>query len=211
VSFNFSNPSATENLTGVTYSSTDTTSISSACPLLPATWVPPTGSGPCTVSAANPASVTPQTITISATGTGAFGPVTTTQSFTYAATPASCTVSATTFNPGSTGTISCTGFEPNITVAATLHSLPVGLGTISTGATGVFTLPFTVPTSVPAGTHTISIDSGSTALVTSDPFTVGVLAATGVDVAGPLGAAGALLVTGLAIVFYRRSRSLRTR
>ena len=210
VSFNFSNPSATENLTAVTYSSTGTTSLSSTCPGLAATWVPPTGSGLCVVSATKPASVTPQTITISAIGTGAFGPVTTTQSFTYAATPASCTVSATTFNPGSSGTISCTGFQPNITVTGTLHSVPVGLGSVNTGATGAFTLSFVVPKGTAAGTHTISLDSGSTALDTSDPFTVGVLAATGVDVAGALGVAGALLAIGGSLLFYRRSRSLRT-
>ncbi|HEX4401666.1 MAG TPA: LPXTG cell wall anchor domain-containing protein [Galbitalea sp.] len=212
VKFNFTNAGASENLTDVTYSSTGTASLGSACPSLATTWVPSgAGSGSCTVGLANPASVSPQTVTISATGTGAFGAVTTTQSFTYAATAATCTVSATTFNPGNSGTISCTGFQPNITIGGTLHSVPVSLGSVSTGAAGAFTLSFVVPKGTAAGTHTISIDGGSTALVTSDPFTVGVLAATGVDVAGPLGAAGVLLAVGGVFLFYRRSRSLRTR
>ena len=210
VKFSFTDPSATENLTGVTYSSTGTASLGVGCPSLATTWVPPTGSGVCTVGATSPASVTPQTITISATGTGEFGPFTATQSFTYAATQATCTTSATTFNAGSSGTLTCSGFQPGATVTATLHSSPIVLGSTSTG-TGAFTFTFTVPKSVPVGTHTISIDAGGTALVTSDPFTVGRLAETGVNVAGPLGAAAALLALGGALVFYRRSRSARTR
>jgi uncharacterized membrane protein len=96
-------------------------------------------------------------------------------------------------------------------VTGILHSVPASLGSVSTGTTGAFTLSFVVPKGTAAGTHAISIDSGSTALDTSDPFTVGVLAATGVDVAGPLGVAVVLLAIGGALVFYRRSRSFRTR
>jgi hypothetical protein len=212
IGFNFSNSGASESLTSVTYSSTGTASIASACAGLATTWAVPgsAGSGQCVLQATHPASTTPQTVTVTAVGTGAFGPVTTTKSITYAASAATCTTSATTFNPGSSGTITCSGFQPGITVTATLHSSPIALGSTSTG-TGAFTFAFTVPKSVPAGTHTISIDGGGIALATSDPFTVGVLAETGVNVAGPLGAGAALLALGGALVLYRRSRSARTR
>jgi LPXTG-motif cell wall-anchored protein len=209
VRFSFSNSGASEDITGVTYSSAGTASIATACPGLTTTWSHSgtASSGQCVVAAANPATTTPQTITITAVGTGSFGAVTTTQSFTYAATPATCTTSATTYNPGGTGTITCSGFQPNITVVVTLHSSPVTLGTVSTGAGGTFTFSFVIPKTTLAGAHTISIDSAGTALVTSDPITVGLLAETGVNVAGPIGAAVALLMLGGALVFLRRRRA----
>jgi hypothetical protein len=226
-SFAFTNPDATEDLTDVHYTSTGTASIADACPSLSTVFdaTSHTGSGTCVVDLAKPATTTPQTVTVTATGTGSFGDVVTTQSFTYAATPAACSLSATAFTAGDSGTLDCTGFEPDTNVTLTLHSAATALATVNTG-TGDFTGNFTIPTSTVAGTHTISVDLGSTALLTADPITVaaaaggtgsgtgsdgtsGGLAFTGTDVRTPLGAAGALLLAGLGMLLYRRRRTAR--
>ena len=211
VKFSFDNAGSSSDTTGITYSSTATASIASDCPTLATTFfanppLGPNGSGLCTVDLL-PASETPQTVTITASGTGPLGPVSQSITFTYAATPASCTTSAGTYKAGASVTVTCVGFEPGLTGNAVLHSAPVALGSFSTG-TGSFSFTFTIPSTFDAGAHSVTINLGTFPLSITPSFLVtSALAATGVETGVPLGIAAVLLALGAAIVVYQRRRT----
>ena len=213
VKFSFDNAGSSADTTAITYSSTATASIATACPTLATTYFAyapsgPNGSGECVVNLL-PASEAPQTVTITAAGTGPLGAVSQSITFTYAATPASCTTSNASYNQGATVTITCVGFEPGLTGNAVLHSAPVALGSFSTG-TGAFSFSFTIPTSFAAGTHSVTIYLGTSPLAITPNFTVAAaLAATGTEAAAPLGIAGVLLALGAALLVYQRRRAIR--
>lgn len=211
VRFSFDNAGSSADTTGITYSSTSTASIATACPALATTFyanppLGPNGSGQCIVNLL-PASQTPQTVTITASGTGPLGPVSQTITFTYAATPASCTTTAGSYKQGDTVTVTCVGFEPGITGNAVLHSAPLAVGSFSTG-TGSFSFSFTIPSSFDAGTHTVVINLGTFSLAITPSFViVAALAATGTELLLPLGFAAVLLALGAAFVIYQRRRT----
>ena len=212
VKFSFDNAGSTADTTGITYSSTSTASIASACPTLATTYVAvpvANGSGDCTVNLL-PASQSPQTVTITASGTSAFGVVSQSITFTYAATPASCTTAAGTYKQGDTVTVTCVGFEPGLTANAVLHSAPVAVGSFSTGS-GAFSFNFIIPSTFDAGTHTVVINLGTFSLAITPSFLItAALAATGTEAALPLGIAGLLLALGVALLVYRRRQAART-
>jgi hypothetical protein len=209
--FAFTNAGNTSDITGVTYSSTGTASVATACPGLATTFVytpTPVGSGDCTVDLL-PATQAPQTVTITMNGTGALGPVSNTITFTYAAAAAECTTPESSYAAGATVTVTCTGFEPSLSVAAVLHSAPVALGSFSTGA-GAFTFSFTIPATFDAGSHSVTLNFGTSTLVITSAFTVtAALASTGVEIVLPLTLAVIMLALGAALLVYRRRAAKR--
>ncbi len=138
--------------------------------------------------------------------------------------PTSCTITISiTPNPvglGATITITISGTCGNDTIIIVIHSTAMTLGSITTDASGNGSGTFTIPTSLPPGTHTITasdssgnsasvnivltgVSTGTTATTTAAP-----LAFTGTDAAA-LGAvgAGALGVGGLLVLGSRKRRS----
>jgi hypothetical protein len=113
--------------------------------------------------------------------------------------PATATESSVT--QGGRLTLTAGGFSPGEQVAVTLHSTPVSLGSVTATGTGAASITFTVPTALPAGSHTVSFlgqTSGLTA--TSAAFTVlaapAPQAAGTTTVAAPASAQPVLAATG---------------
>ncbi|HWD60989.1 MAG TPA: hypothetical protein VG369_00720 [Humibacter sp.] len=119
--------------------------------------------------------------------------------------------------PGDSLHVKAHGFAPGEAVTITLHSTPTTLKTITATGTGALDATVTVPTSAPAGAHTIVV-SGASGVSGSAPLTVtgaagaasgggaGAvpgsasdptdLASTGSDTWLPLGLAASLLLAG---------------
>jgi LPXTG-motif cell wall-anchored protein len=129
-------------------------------------------------------------------------------------------ISDTTVTPGASVTVSDSGNDPFEQVDVDVHSVQVFVGSTTANGRGVATLTFTVPTSLPAGHHTVVmvgqtsghtgsvgftiVRSGSTNPASSGsglPFTGGndiwQMTAAGV---------GLVLVGGIALVVVRRRR-----
>ncbi|TAM89483.1 MAG: hypothetical protein EPN43_06930, partial [Jatrophihabitans sp.] len=86
---------------------------------------------------------------------------------------APATTSASTVIAGGQLTARAAGLTPGEQVAVTLHSAPVGLGTVTADPAGTASITFTVPATVPPGTHTVSFAGLASGLVsTSGSFTV---------------------------------------
>jgi hypothetical protein len=64
---------------------------------------------------------------------------------------------------GTTVQVSGSGFAPNSVVDVWIYSTPTQLGTVTTDAQGAFTATFDVPSSIPAGDHTIKVDGKTSA------------------------------------------------
>ena len=74
--------------------------------------------------------------------------------------------------PGGTVTVAATGLAADVSgFAVEVHSDPVSLGTGGTDAAGAFTLQAVLPTSLPAGAHTVTVSFDGTT-VASASFTV---------------------------------------
>ena len=127
-------------------------------------------------------------------------------------------VSDTTPAQGQSLTVTGAHFTPNSSAKLTLHSTPVDLGSVSTDANGNFAAQVTIPSSTPAGAHTIEALDMATGDVTAAAITVsatsgggggggGGLAGTGVAVIG-VGALGVVLLAGggLMLLAGRRRR-----
>lgn len=114
---------------------------------------------PPSTSAPGPAGVTP------VTSFGVFAPPDTAPS----GTPFSGGVGGTP-TPGGAITVSEDGFAPGVPVHAVLYSSPVTLGTLLADATGRAAGTLTLPTSTPAGAHTLALFGGS--VVKTTPLTV---------------------------------------
>lgn len=117
---------------------------------------------------------------------------------------------------GGTVTITGSGFAPDTTFDVEIHSTPQALGSVTTNSLGAFTFTTSIPSNVPAGTHSIVVLYNG-AIVSSSTISVaanGLLAATGLDERGltnlTLASILALLVGGslaAAGLVTRRRRS----
>ncbi len=93
------------------------------------------------------------------------------------------------------------GFAAGEQVSAVAHSTPVALGATHAVKTGIATLGVTIPDSLPAGSHTITL-TGSHGQTTTFSFVIGgssggLLASTGTDLMGGTVLGLGLLVAGL--------------
>jgi hypothetical protein len=178
------------------------------CLTVPATDIDNTHHITCTTSIEATQSATATTLAVSATSpyrSGALGQT----SFSFQGT-GGCTTAAT-VRDGAQQTITCSGFEPGITVTAVQHSTSTTVGgPVVVGPGGAFSFRFTETAEI--GTHSVSIMAGSTPLFTTDPFTVGALAATGVDLSWqPFGAVGLALGAGVFLLVLARRRRIGAR
>lgn len=114
-------------------------------------------------------------------------------------------------------TITAGGLVPGAQYVLTLHSTPVELGRAAAAADGTLSLAATIPTSTPAGRHTITLTAASdpTTVLVSIPFVVaaadpasdpgaGRLAATGADPLPRAVGVVVLLLAGTALLVLRR-------
>lgn len=116
-------------------------------------------------------------------------------------------------------TITAGGLVPGAQYVLTLHSTPVELGRAAAAADGTLSLAATIPTSTPAGRHTITLTAASdpTTVLVSIPFVVaaadpasdagagaGRLATTGVDPLPWAVGVAALLLAGTTLLVLRR-------
>ncbi|WP_193750507.1 ParB/Srx family N-terminal domain-containing protein, partial [Curtobacterium luteum] len=119
---------------------------------------------------------------------------------------------------GGAVTVRGTDFAPDADARVEIHSDPVLLGTVRTDDSGAFTLAATVPTGLPAGTHTVVVVVGGvtvgsttvTVVATDGAGTDGELAFTGAEGLVPAVVAALLaLLVGTGIVVARRRRGHR--
>jgi hypothetical protein len=114
-------------------------------------------------------------------------------------------VSGASLHPGQVLTVSASGFSPGESVTVVVHSAAITVGTTHASATGTLTVTFALPAGLASGSHTLSLTGtsgqanfafvvGTTA--GSDPPASGVLANTGVDIAGGTGLGVGLLIAG---------------
>jgi len=103
-------------------------------------------------------------------------------------------------------TASGAGLPANTVFTMVFNSTPVTLGTASSNASGSLSFSFTVPTSVPAGSHSVTATLAGN-VVASAAITVTGLPATGLDTAAATLVGALLLLTGAASVALRRRRS----
>lgn len=133
------------------------------------------GSGETTTTSAAP---TTTTTSSGATTTSTAAPTTTTS--TTAAPSAAITTSTQAVQAGGTVQVNGTGWPPNTSVSFVLNSQPVNLGSVTSGANGSFSIALSIPSTVSAGSHTLTASGGgqtaSLTLVVS-----GTLAATGMS------------------------------
>jgi len=129
----------------------------------------------------------------------------------------SATIAVTpTATPGGTITVTGSGLQPG-TYSVVLHSDPVVLGSATVGAGGALSFTATVPSSVPAGAHTVQLVSGSTVIATASltvapvvaPTAPTALASTGADPTGAASFATLLVLAGAAALTRLRRRSGR--
>ncbi|SMQ75485.1 family 43 glycosylhydrolase [Agreia sp. VKM Ac-1783] len=135
----------------------------------------------------------------------------------------------TTLTAGKPVTVRGSGFGTDERIDFTLFSTPTALGTVQTDSSGAFTATLTVPTSVPAGAHTLRAASADSDDVAEIAVTViaaastgdtgpgagtgagtgsqtSPLASTGLAVGWPILAGALLLAAGLLLVMRRRRR-----
>ncbi|MCW2540159.1 MAG: putative secreted protein [Frankiales bacterium] len=92
--------------------------------------------------------------------------------------------------PGDSVTLSVAGFAPGATVSATLRSTPQSLAPTTADASGAISYNFSVPSTLEAGSHTLTFTAGAVSRVFD--FTVsGDPAGTGTDSGGQLSNTGA--------------------
>lgn len=98
-----------------------------------------------------------------------------------------------------------TGFPADTTFTMVLNSTPVTLGTATSNASGALSFAFVVPTSVPAGAHTVTATLAGN-VVGSAAITVTGLPDTGADVVLPGAIGAALLIAGFLLAAAARRR-----
>jgi hypothetical protein len=64
------------------------------------------------------------------------------------------------------------GFESGESVAGLVQSDPVSVGSTTSDAAGEISFTFTLPSTVPAGAHTVKLTGATSGLVLSAPLTV---------------------------------------
>jgi hypothetical protein len=92
-------------------------------------------------------------------------------------------LSAGTVEAGRRQTATAAGFLAGEAVRAVIHSTPVTVGTAKANALGVATIAWTVPATIPAGAHTLTLTGLTSGLSVSRPLTVVAAVATGSPVA----------------------------
>jgi LPXTG-motif cell wall-anchored protein len=114
--------------------------------------------------------------------------------------------------PGSTSTASGIGYRPGGTVEVWMHSTPMLLATANVDDEGNFSIDFTFPSDVPAGTHTVEV-RGPDANGDARAIAVGVtfengsaLPLTGTDSFDIFLIGAAVLVAGAILVMLQRLR-----
>ena len=105
--------------------------------------------------------------------------------------------SASTVQQGGTLTVTGDHFTPNASATLSLHSAVVPLGTVSTDANGQFSAQITIPSSEPAGTHTIEALDNPTGDIAAATITV---TAGGTGGGGGGGGGGGVAETGVAVI-----------
>jgi hypothetical protein len=134
----------------------------------------------------------------------------------YPMTGGTLASSAVDLEPGVPTTVSGAGFAPDVTVDITVESAPIHLASVPADATGAISTTVTIPTDLPAGTHTLKA-TGPTAdggtLVLSSQFVVGGddsgLPKTGYPIGLLASISGVVLLGGLAVLGYGIRRRLR--
>jgi len=124
--------------------------------------------------------------------------------------------SAADLEPGVPTTVSGAGFAPGVDVVITVESAPVHLATVPADAAGAISTTVTIPTDLPAGTHTL-MATGMTAdggtLVLSTEFVVGGddsgLPKTGYPIGLLASLSGVVLLGGLGVLGYGIRRRVR--
>jgi hypothetical protein len=121
----------------------------------------------------------------------------------YAQWEARDVVAPTSADAGTTITVTGTGFEPGESVAIELHSTPVLLGSVIANGSGAISGTFTIPASVPAGSHSLVL-TGSVTGVSSGAIAIdATLAFTGTNPV-PLGL-GAIALVAIGLSLRRRA------
>lgn len=115
-------------------------------------------------------------------------------------------LSRTTTAVGDQVTLTGTGLPADTTFTMVFNSTPVTLGTAASNASGGLAFAFTVPTSVPAGAHTVTATLAGN-VVGSAAITVTGLPDTGVDTTSTTLFAALLLLVGTGAVLLRRRRA----
>lgn len=116
--------------------------------------------------------------------------------------------------PDAQVTMSGSGFQPGSTVRLTVYSAPVDLGTATVAADGTFSKTVTLPSGLPAGSHTLlatGLAPGGAVRYLSKALTVSAsgLPVTGAGATGIAVAALALLGLGIALVAATNGRIVR--
>ena len=106
---------------------------------------------------------------------------------------AGCTITPPSFPPGVTVRVSCVAatFAHGVPFTVTIASDPTVIATGTTAADGSLSASATIPASLPAGTHTITVTAGGV----SDSFAVTVTSAS-VPAAGAASLVSSVPVTG---------------
>ncbi|MDP1793074.1 MAG: terpene cyclase/mutase family protein [Acidimicrobiales bacterium] len=132
--------------------------------------------------------------------------------------------STATAKQGDPVTVTGGGFEAGETVSITILSDPVDVGSVPASAAGEVNSSFTVPASVPAGSHTIRLAGASSGVVVTAPLTVtaaqvastttsttavrATIVRTGSTTDAEALAGGALVIAGAALVLATRRRKI---
>ena len=127
-----------------------------------------------------------------------------------AAEPGVLTLSTTIVRAGGSFVASGQGFEAGEDITLTLFSTPTYLGTVSADSAGAFSTVVTVPSGIPAGTHTLQAVGATSGVVATGSIIVlaagSGMAATGVSATGSLLLMLVLLTVGAALVLAGRRR-----
>ncbi len=122
----------------------------------------------------------------------------------------SITLQSLSLNPGETQVAFGTGFQPGETVNAVLRSEPVNLGVQIADANGSVTFTFTIPASIEAGAHSVTLSGLQSGSVSAEFSVATRLAVTGSsDQLGATGwaTAGLFVLGGALALAARRRRS----
>jgi hypothetical protein len=113
-----------------------------------------------------------------------------------------------TLAPGQTLTVSATGFQPDESVEVDVHSVTINLTTVHADATGKVTATVTLPKTLAAGSHTLTLTGsvGSVSFAFMVTGSTGILAETGTDVIGGTLLGGVLAAAGLFLLLAGRTR-----
>ncbi len=135
-------------------------------------------------------------------------------------------LSTATAKAGDAITITGGGFEAAESIAGVIQSDPVSIGSVTSDAAGEYVFTFTLPSTVPAGSHTVKLTGASSGVVLTAPLTVtaaqvattttapattsttvrATIVRTGSGTGGQSTVAFALVVVGAALMLITRRR-----